>query len=105
MHETVLYRSYNLLEFKGRLQFEIRVNGFKNSFYAVALVFTYFRQNAVVTKLITLHSDVYVSGHFVSIRHKGQRFVWKSQDFIEVNVETLCTSSCRKKWLLALNAI
>jgi len=53
-HEMVLFRSYNLLEFKGKLQLEIRVNGFQNTFYAVALMFTYFRQNANITKLITL---------------------------------------------------
>jgi len=94
----VLFRTYNLLEFKGKLQFEIRVNGFQNAFYAVALMFTYFRQNANIKKLITLHSDVWVSLHFASIRYNGQRFIWKAQGFMEVNVETFCTNSCRKKW-------
>jgi hypothetical protein len=42
-HEMVLFRSYNLMEFKGKLKSEIRVNGFQNAFYAVALMLTYFR--------------------------------------------------------------
>ena len=54
----VLFRSYNLLEFKGTLQIEVRVNGFQNAFYAVTLMFTYFRQNTNITKLITLQSGV-----------------------------------------------